>query len=139
MENESTERETGYFRFVWLLLSPGKLGSEILEICYRIKTNWVPSLWFAFLLRKDFIIPPKGSLGAGYIGVTQWSVSQSVSPAVCCIFLVRSITWRLMVRIQYNFIQWSSTLRGSEVHKNNNTILTNYRVIPLWYFSLSAA
>jgi hypothetical protein len=52
---------------------------------------------------------------------------------------VRSITWRLMVGIQYHFIQWSSTLRESAVHTNHNSILTNYRLIALCYFSLSGA
>jgi hypothetical protein len=44
-----------------------------------------------------------------------------------------------MVGIQYNFIQWSSTLRGSAVHNNHNSIFTNYRVISPCYFSLSGA
>jgi hypothetical protein len=55
------------------------------------------------------------------------------------LIFVRSITARLMVGIQYNLIQWSSPLRGSAVHKNHYSILTNYRVIALCYFSLSGA
>jgi hypothetical protein len=108
-----------------------------------------PLLWycmcvshFRFLITLRFIIPPKRSLG-GYIGVTRWlvgrSVGRSVGQAVRCIFLVWSITWRLMVEIQYNFIQWSRALIGSAVHKNHNSILTNYRIIALCYFSLSGA
>jgi hypothetical protein len=44
-----------------------------------------------------------------------------------------------MVGIQLNFIQWSSTLTESAVHKYNNSILTNYRVIALCYLSVSGA
>jgi hypothetical protein len=53
--------------------------------------------------------------------------------------LVRSITWKLMVGIQYNFIQSSSTLRGSAVHMFNNTIWQITELFALWYFSLSGA
>jgi hypothetical protein len=71
------------------------------------------------------------------IRVTRWSVGRSAGPAVRCIFRVRSITWRIMVRIKYNYIQWSSTLRGRAVHKNHNSVLTYYRAIVLCYFSCS--
>jgi hypothetical protein len=81
-----------------------------------------------------------GGWVAGSVGrLVGRSVGRSVGPTVRCIFLVRSITWRLMVGIQFNFIQWSSTLRGSSVHKNHNSIFIYYRVIALCYFSLSGA
>jgi hypothetical protein len=38
------------------------------------------------------------------------------------LFLVRRITWKILVKIQYNFIKCSSTLKGSTVHKNHNFI-----------------
>jgi hypothetical protein len=91
-------------------------------------------------LKLRFIIPQIEVCG-GYIGVTWWSVSWSVGlsvgPAVRCIFFVRSITWKLLVVIQNNFIQWSNTIRGSAVYNNNNSILSNYRVIALCYFSIT--
>jgi hypothetical protein len=70
----------------------------------------------------------------GYIGVTRL-VGRSSGPYI---FLVRSITWRLMVRIQYNFIQLSSTLIGSAVHKDHKSIFTNYRLIALCYSSIAS-
>jgi hypothetical protein len=45
---------------------------------------------------------------------------QSYCPLL--LFLVQSITLKLLVGIQYNFIHLSSTLRGSAVHKNHNSI-----------------
>jgi hypothetical protein len=88
-----------------------------------------------FVVKLLYYYTPEKKLGGGFIWVAQWSVC----PAIRCIVFVQSITWRLMVGIQYNFIQWSSTLGGSAVHKNHNSILTNYRVIALCYFSLSEA
>jgi hypothetical protein len=55
------------------------------------------------------------------------------------LFLVQSITWKQLVGIQYNFIQKSITFRESAMHNTYNFILTNYRVIALWYFFLSSA
>jgi hypothetical protein len=60
---------------------------------------------------------------------------QSYCPLL--LFLVQSMTWKILVGIQNNFIQWSSTIGGSAVHKNHNSILTNYRVIALCYFSIA--
>jgi hypothetical protein len=52
-----------------------------------------------------------------------------------CIFLVRSITWRLMDGIQYNFRQWSSTLRGSAVHKTITPSWLITELLPFVTFS----
>jgi hypothetical protein len=57
---------------------------------------------------------------------------QSYCPLI--LFLVWSITCKVLVWIQNNFIQWSSTIRGSSVHKNHNSIQINYRVISLLLF-----
>jgi hypothetical protein len=76
-------------------------------ICKVLKFFWKKK----FRACKILIIPPKTNF-IGHIGVTRWSVGRSVGPVVRCIFLVRSITWRLMVGNQYNFKQWSRTLRS---------------------------
>jgi hypothetical protein len=70
---------------------------------------------------------------------TSWHLDLLQSYCPLLLFPVRSITWKLLVGIQYNFIQLSRILKGSAVHKSNNSILTKYRVNALWYFSLSGA
>jgi hypothetical protein len=96
--------------------------------------GWILNIMRRHVAVKIIFIPRKRSLG-GIIGVTRWSVGWSVGRSSGPLhFLVRSITWRLMVGIQYNFIQWSSTLRGSAVHINHNPILTHYRVTALVTF-----
>jgi hypothetical protein len=50
-------------------------------------------------------------------------------------FLSRALLEKLPVGIQYNFIQWSSILRGSAVQRNHNYFLTHLIVFcPLLLF-----